>query len=242
MSNKKLQAIALAGISILVVVSVFLVINFTSSSVLANSTKQNSTTPPPIMREVYKVTAGNGDAASVNVRDERCNIIGTLKVGTIIAIRGTSGDAVIDYCRNANGQSITLYRLSEDGRKGKARYIAQNNLAKRDAAKAFNSGYRAQVAHPRGVKIHDDQCDLLNNSDKSIPRALKNGTIVTLPDPNNVETKICRIDDGGLFSFEFEMVKVSFEYKVGKETKTGTGYVAQEFLLPAQEPVFRCCI
>jgi len=237
MFSKKLQAITLAGISILVVVSVFLVINFTSSSVLANSTQQNSTTPPPIMREVYKVTAGNGDAASVNVRDERCNIIGTLKIDTIIAIRGTSGDDVIDYCRNANGQSIILYRLSEDGRKGKARYIAQNNLAKRDAINAFNSGYRAKVAHPRGVKIRDDQCDLLNKSDKNIPIALKNGTIVTLPDPNNVKIKICSIDDGGFF--RFEMVEVKFEYKVGKQTKEGIGYVAQEFLKPAQEPVFR---
>jgi len=72
MSSKKLQVTTLAGVSILVVVFAFVFINITSSSAFARSSKDQS---QPINRTVYRVTAGGGGAALVNVRNQDCGII-----------------------------------------------------------------------------------------------------------------------------------------------------------------------
>jgi len=66
MSSKKLQVTTLAGISILVVMFAFVLINITSSSAFARSSKNQS---QPIKRTVYRVTAGGGDAALVNMQN-----------------------------------------------------------------------------------------------------------------------------------------------------------------------------
>lgn len=89
MSNKKLQVTTLAGVSILVVVFAFVLTNITSSSAFARSSKGQS---QPINRTVYRVTAGGGDAALVNGRNQDCRIINSkkLKIGTMLLLIKTS--------------------------------------------------------------------------------------------------------------------------------------------------------
>jgi hypothetical protein len=181
---------------------------------------------------VYKVTTGGGDVATVNIRlssNQGCKIIGTIKVGTIVAIRSTNSDTT--ECENTDGQKITLYRLSEDRGAKEGRYIAANNLSKRGAEQVFNNNNQAKIVSPKGLRIRGGDCKLLNETDKSIPKTLPNGALVTLPDPNNVKTTTCDIVDPILY--RFEMVEVEFQYKKGKDNVKGTGYVAQEFLRPA---------
>ena len=88
MSNKKLQVTTLAGVSILVVVFAFVLTNITSSSVFRSSKDQSQ----PINRTVYRVTAGGGDAALVNGRNQDCRIINSkkLKIGTMLLLIKTS--------------------------------------------------------------------------------------------------------------------------------------------------------
>ena len=230
MSTKKLRVFALASVSVLVIAFASVTISFTSSAALATPSRNSNTSPiPPILREVYKVTAGEGDATAVNIRlssNQGCKIIETIKVGTIVAIRSTDSDTT--QCENADGQTITLYRLSEDSR-GKGRYIAANNLVKRNAGEAFNENNQAQVSSSNGLNIRGEDCKLLNETDKSIPIALRKGTLVTLPDPDNVKTITCNIPVDRIL-YTFEMVEVEFQYKKGKENVTATGYVAQENL------------
>jgi len=76
MSSKKLRVTTLAGVFILVVVFIFVLINITSSSVFARSPKDQS---QPINRTVYRVTAGGGDAALVNMQNQDCRIITSKK-------------------------------------------------------------------------------------------------------------------------------------------------------------------
>jgi len=231
MSTKKLRIFALASVSVLVIAFAFVTIGFTSSAALATPSGNSNTSPiPPILREVYKVTAGEGDATAVNIRlssDKNCEIIGTIKVGTIVAIRSTNSDTT--ECENADGQKITLYRLSEDGRGKKGRYIAANNLDKRNAGEAFNEKNQAQVSSSNGLNIRGEDCKLLNETDKSIPKTLPNGALVTLRDSNNVKTITCDIAVDRI-PYTFEMVEVEFQYKKGKDNVAGTGYVAQENL------------
>jgi hypothetical protein len=231
MSTKKLRVFALASVSVLVIAFASVTISFTSSAALATPSRNSNTSPiPPILREVYKVTAGEGDVTEVNIRlssDQGCKIIETIKVGTIVAIRSTNSDTT--QCENADGQTITLYRLSEDGRRKKGRYIAANNLVKRNAGEAFNENNQAQVSSSNGLNIRGEDCKLLNETDKSIPKALPNRALVTLPDPDNVKTITCNIPVDRIL-YTFEMVEVEFQYKKGKENVTATGYVAQENL------------
>ena len=231
MSTKKLRVFALASVSVLVIAFASVTISFTSSAALATPSRNSDTSPiPPILREVYKVTAGEGDVTEVNIRlssDQGCKIIRTIKVGTIVAIRSTDSDTT--QCENADGQTITLYRLSEDSR-GKGRYIAANNLVKRNAGEAFNENNQAQVSSSNGLNIRGEDCKLLNETDKSIPKALSNNTLVTLSEP--VETITCDIVDP--IPYTFEMVKVVYEYTKGGQNVKVTGYVAQEFLRPAK--------
>ncbi len=229
MSTKKLRIFALASVSVLVIAFAFVTIGFTSSAALATPPRDSNTSPiPPILREVYKVTAGGGDATAVNIRDGNCNIIGSVKINTIVTIRGTSdSDAII--CPATDGNPIKLYRLSEDRGKQNGRYIAANNLVKRNAGEAFNENNQAQVFASNGLNIRGEDCKLLNETDKSIPKALPNGALVTLSDSNNVKTITCDIVVKRI-PYTFEMVEVEFQYKKGKENVTATGYVAQENL------------
>jgi len=228
MSTKKLRIFALASVSVLVIAFAFVTIGFTSSAALATPSRNSDTSPiPPILREVYKVTAGEGDATAINIRDGNCNIIGSVKINTIVTIRGASDSNAI-ICPATDGNPIKLYRLSEDGRRKKERYIAANNLAKRNAGEAFNEKKQAQVSSSKGIILRED-CKLLNETDKSIPIALRKGTLVTLPDPDNVKTITCNIPVDRIL-YTFEMVEVEFQYKKGKDNVAGTGYVAQENL------------
>jgi len=231
MSTKKLRVFALASVSVLVIAFASVTISFTSSAALATPSRNSNTSPiPPILREVYKVTAGEGDVTEVNIRlssDQGCKIIETIKVGTIVAIRSTNSDTT--QCENADGQTITLYRLSEDGRRKKERYIAANNLVKRNAGEAFNENNQAQVSSSNGLNIRGEDCKLLNETDKSIPIALRKGTLVTLPDPDNVKTITCNIPVNRIL-YTFEMVEVVYKYTKGGQDVQVTGYVAQENL------------
>jgi ribosomal protein S28E/S33 len=231
MSTKKLRIFALASVSVLVIAFASVTISFTSSAALATPSRNSDTSPiPPILREVYKVTAGEGDVTEVNIRlssDQGCKIIRTIKVGTIVAIRSTDSDTT--QCENADGQTITLYRLSEDGRRKKGRYIAANNLVKRNAGEAFNENNQAQVSSSNGLNIRGEDCKLLNETDKSIPIALRKGTLVTLPDPDNVKTITCNIPVNRIL-YTFEMVEVVYKYTKGGQDVQVTGYVAQENL------------
>jgi hypothetical protein len=230
MSTKKLRVFALASVSVLVIAFAFVTIGFTSSAALATPSRNSNTPPiPPIIREVYKVTAGGGDATAVNIRlssNQGCKIIETIKVGTIVAIRSTDSDTT--QCENADGQTITLYRLSEDSR-GKGRYIAANNLVKRNAGEAFNENNQAQVSSSNGLNIRGEDCKLLNETDKSIPKALPNRALVTLRDPDNVKTITCNIPVDRIL-YTFEMVEVVYKYTKGGQDVQVTGYVAQENL------------
>ena len=231
MSTKKLRVFVLASVSVLVIAFASVTISFTSSAALATPSRNSNTSPiPPILREVYKVTAGEGDVTEVNIRlssDQGCKIIETIKVGTIVAIRSTNSDTT--QCENADGQTITLYRLSEDGRRKKERYIAANNLVKRNAGEAFNENNQAQVSSSNGLNIRGEDCKLLNETDKSIPIALRKGTLVTLPDPDNVKTITCNIPVNRIL-YTFEMVEVVYKYTKGGQDVQVTGYVAQENL------------
>jgi ribosomal protein S28E/S33 len=230
MSTKKLRIFALASVSVLVIAFASVTISFTSSAALATPSRNSDTSPiPPILREVYKVTAGEGDVTEVNIRlssDQGCKIIRTIKVGTIVAIRSTDSDTT--QCENADGQTITLYRLSEDSR-GKGRYIAANNLVKRNAGEAFNENNQAQVSSSNGLNIRGEDCKLLNETDKSIPKALPNRALVTLRDPDNVKTITCNIPVNRIL-YTFEMVEVVYKYTKGGQDVQVTGYVAQENL------------
>jgi len=229
MSTKKLRVFALASVSVLVIAFASVTISFTSSAALATPSRNSDTSPiPPILREVYKVTAGEGDATAINIRDGNCNIIGSVKINTIVTIRGASDSNAI-ICPATDGNPIKLYRLSEDGRRKKGRYIAANNLVKRNAGEAFNENNQAQVSSSNGLNIRGEDCKLLNETDKSIPKALPNRALVTLRDPDNVKTITCNIPVDRIL-YTFEMVEVEFQYKKGKENVTATGYVAQENL------------
>jgi hypothetical protein len=230
MSTKKLRVFALASVSVLVIAFAFVTIGFTSSAALATPSRNSNTPPiPPIIREVYKVTAGGGDATAVNIRDGNCNIIGSVKINTIVTIRGASDSNAI-ICPATDGNPIKLYRLSEDQERKNGRYIAENNLAKRNAGEAFNNEGKALVSSSKGLRIRGADCKLLNETDKSIPKALSNNTLVTLSEP--VETITCDIVDP--IPYTFEMVKVVYEYTKGGQNVKVTGYVAQEFLRPAK--------
>jgi len=149
-----------------------------------------------------------------------------LKIGTIVTI---DQNAPIKKYSNEDGSEIELPKLSE-----REEYVAINNLTKRMAGESFNEKNQAQVSSSKGLKIRAENCELLNKTDSSIPRALSNGTIVNLTDKNDVKTTKCQIEDPILQ--EFEMVEINFEYKNKKDnqTITGIGYVAQEFLRPAK--------
>ena len=229
MSTKKLRIFALASVSVLVIAFAFVTIGFTSSAALATPSRNSNTPPiPPIIREVYKVTAGGGDATAVNIRDGNCNIIGSVKINTIVTIRGASDSNPI-ICPATDGNSIKLYRLSEDQERKNGRYIAENNLAKRNAGEAFNNEGKALVSSSKGLRIRGADCKLLNETDKSIPIALRKGTLVTLPDPDNVKTITCNIPVNRIL-YTFEMVEVVYKYTKGGQDVQVTGYVAQENL------------
>ena len=103
-------------------------------------------------------------------------------------------------------------------------------MAKRQAKQAFNDdNKKAKIVSKRGLNIRGEDCKLLNETDKSIPKALSNNTLVTLFEP--VETITCEIVDP--IPYTFEMVKVVYKYTKGGQDVQVTGYVAQEFLRPA---------
>jgi len=107
----------------------FVLINIANSSAFARSSKDQS---QPINRTVYRVTAGGGGTALVNMQNQDYEIITwkKLKIGTIVAI---DQNAPIKKCSNEDGSEIELPKLSE-----REEYVAINNLTKRMAGEAFN--------------------------------------------------------------------------------------------------------
>jgi|GEM_PF-2014685 len=63
------------------------------------------------------------------------------------------------------------------------------------AREAFNNEGKALVSSSKGFRIRAENCELLNKTDSSIPRAISKGTIVNLTDKNNVKTTECQIED-----------------------------------------------
>jgi len=76
-------------------------------------------------------------------------------------------NAPIKKCSNEDGSEIKLPKLSE-----REEYVAINNLTKRMAGEAFNREGKALVSSSKGLRIGAENCELLNKTDSSIPRAL----------------------------------------------------------------------
>jgi hypothetical protein len=211
----------------LVIAFAFAAISFTNSSTLARSNRQKQTNQDAYRETIYRtpviIIPGSSDMNKKNIRNDKCDEVGTRNINDIIPIRTTktangNNNYEIITCPIDDYTSLPFFRLADDS-KGKKQYISSTNLyfiineqAVSEVFKVSEVSNEHQAKVSKQAKTYDNGCKINRN------QTLKQNSVVTLFNP--ITTQWCKFDNNQNNNQKSYVVKIKENTYVAIEDLT----------------------